>query len=112
VCYGASGFTVTAKDHFTTENGDVFWKSDALRSSASEETRLRLYWAWNGGSGWKAAEEARVEFVRAPVLHKLYVVRELSGANESERREPCEEFIAVLLPTLRKSLDTPTAEAP
>jgi len=34
----------------------------------------------------------------------LYVVRELNGGSETGQREPCEEFLTVLLPTLRRSL--------
>lgn len=110
VCYGASGFTVSSKDRVQTESGDVFWRTDALRTNTTEETRLRLYWAWNGGNSWTAAEEARVEFVRSPVLHKLYVVRELSSGSEAGQHEPCEEFLAVLLPALRRTLALSPAE--
>ncbi len=104
VCYGASGFTVSSKEHVQTAAGDIFWRTEALRTNATEETRLRLYWAWNGGNGWSAPEEARMEFVKSPVLHKLYVVRELSNGSESGQREPCEEFLAILLPTLQRTL--------
>lgn len=105
VCYGANGFLVGGKDAAAVnEVGEKLWKADAMRTSASEETRLRLYWGWNGGSGWTASEDARRQFVRSPVLHKLYVVRELSSLSESNREEPCEEFLRVLLPALRTSL--------
>jgi hypothetical protein len=104
VCYGASGFTVSAKEHVQIESGDFFWRTEAIRTNATEETRLRLYWAWNGGNGWTAPEEARVVFVKNPVLHKLYVVRELSNVSEAGQRESCEEFLTVLLPTLRRTL--------
>jgi hypothetical protein len=35
------------------------------------------------------------------------VVRELNALNESSRSEPCEEFLRVLLPALRKTLFIP-----
>lgn len=105
VCYGANGFLIGSKDRAEVgASGDNLWKADALRTSASEETRLRVYWAWNGGDGWRASPDARRQFVRAPVLHKLYVVRELSSLSETSRAEPCEEFLRVLLPELRKRL--------
>jgi hypothetical protein len=112
VCYGASGFTVSPKDRIELASGDNFWKTDALRSSTTEETRLRLFWAWNGGDGWTASDEARMQFVRRPVLYKLYVVREINGMNDSSHNEPCEEFLGVLLPSLRRILFAPTAESP
>jgi hypothetical protein len=108
VCYGASGFMVGNKETYkANEEGDTLWKTDAVRVSATDETRLRLYWGWNGGDVWTASADARVQFVRKPVLHKLYVVRELSALTESGRSEPCEDFLRVLLPALRKGLFNP-----
>jgi hypothetical protein len=106
-CYGASGFLVGAKNRHDCGSGETLWKTDAVRTNATDETRLRLYWGWSDGSAWTASEEARVQFARRPVLHKLYVVRERSGADESNRSEPCEEFLSVLLPSLRRILFTP-----
>jgi hypothetical protein len=103
-CYGARGYQVGVKDRFEGEGGDRLWRTDALRHSATEETRLRIFWGWNDGTAWTAADEARVQFARRPVLHKLYVVRELSGLNESNRDEPCAAFLTQLLPLLRKTL--------
>jgi hypothetical protein len=110
VCYGANGYLVGSKSRVEMdEAGDNLWKTDAVRASASEETRLRLYWAWNGGNGWSASEDARLQFVRYPVLHKLYVVRELNTLGESGANEPCQEFLRVLLPVLQKTLFTPSS---
>jgi hypothetical protein len=110
VCYGASGFMVGNKGRFeTSEAGDNLWKTDAIRTSATEETRLRLYWGWNGGNGWTASNDARLQFVGGAVLHKLYIQRDLNSLNESTRAEPCEEFLRVLLPALRKTLFIPAS---
>jgi hypothetical protein len=106
-CYGANGFQLAAKTRFEADSGNNLWKTDAVRTSATEETRLRLYWGWNGGNGWTASKDARVQFVRYPVLHKLYVLRELDGLTDSSRNEPCEEFVDVLLPVLRTTLFAP-----
>jgi|SRR5579875_226429 hypothetical protein len=104
VCYGASGFLVNTPDRYESSSGDRMWKADATRTRATEETRLRLYWGWYDGSAWTAVDDPRVHFARCPVLHKLYVVRELSGANEPNGNEPCEEFLHTLLPVLRRTL--------
>jgi hypothetical protein len=69
---------------------------------------LRLYWGWSDSAAWKAAEDPRIQFARCPVLHKLYVVRELSGYNEANRPEPCEEFLQVLTPVLQRVLFAPS----
>ncbi len=108
VCYGASGFMVGTKDTYKLGESDgALWKTDAIRVSATDETRLRLFWGWNGGDGWTASTDARVQFVRRPVLHKLYVVRELTTPGDAGRSEPCEEFLRVLLPSLQKELFAP-----
>jgi hypothetical protein len=107
VCYGANGYLVGTKSRFTPEGGGALWKTDAIRASATEETKLRLFWGWNGGRGWTAPDDARLEFARYRVLHKLYVVRELSSLNEPTRGEPCQDFLQVLLPVLEQTLFTP-----
>ncbi|HTU16659.1 MAG TPA: exosortase-associated EpsI family protein [Gemmataceae bacterium] len=108
VCYGASGFLLNAKARYDLASGDTLWKTDATRTNATEQTRLRLYWGWSDGSAWTAAVDARRQFARRPVLHKLYVVRELSGLNEPPGREPCEEFLNLLVPALRKTMFAPS----
>lgn len=113
VCYGASGYTVQQKQ--PVEVGDKnaparFWTSDAVRKRVTEETRLRLYWAWNGGQGWSASTDARQEFPRSshPVLHKLYVLRELGldlmEGKAKDKDEPCVAFLDALLPVLDQKL--------
>src|SRR6266849_10810736 len=89
VCYGASGFTVGNPRRVTVPgNKGDFWTADAVKGSATGETKLRIFWGWDDGSGWRAAEDARQTFPRAPVLHKLYVLRGLtSQANDDT--EPC-----------------------
>jgi hypothetical protein len=107
VCYGGSGFQVNTSGRYEFDGGQSLWKTDATRTNATEQTRLRLYWGWSDGSGWLAADDARRQFARRPVLHKLYVVRKLSGLSEAEGTEPCEEFLNVLLPELRRTLFAP-----
>lgn len=114
VCYGASGYLVGQKQEAKLgegENVPTFWTSDAIKSKVTEETRLRLFWAWNGGDTWVASPDARQQFSRGqyPVLHKLYVLRELGGPEVMEPRavgkdEPCKAFLDVLIPTLNEKL--------
>ena len=105
VCYGASGYNV-GSPHRTVVSGNYgeFWTADAVKASATGDTKLRLYWSWNDGSGWLAADNARQTFPRSHVLHKLYVIRELAGGGASAKSEPCEEFLHALLPELDRSL--------
>lgn len=115
VCYGASGYLVGTKKAVDLDKkltGAQFWTSVAVRTRVTDETKVRIYWAWNGGQGWVASADARQQFprFRYPVLHKLYVVRDLSGTSESaggkstERDEVCEAFLNAFLPELDRKL--------
>jgi hypothetical protein len=105
VCYAANGFRVGRPRRVDVPGGE-FWTADAVRKSATDETRARIYWAWNNGHGWKAAGDARQEFVGSAVLYKLYVLRELDGPGEPHKpgEEACEEFMRLLLPELDRAV--------
>ena len=110
-CYGASGYNVGRREAIrldTEGRSSQFWTSDATKTSATEEDRIRLYWGWSAGKGWVASEDARKEFdrFRTPVLHKLYAIRKL-GAFETNVRakdEACVQFLDVFVPVLEKAL--------
>jgi hypothetical protein len=115
VCYGASGYKVAHREVVEVpldKKGPSaqFWTSDAVRTKVTEETKLRLFWAWNAGQGWAASEDARQQFprFRHPVLHKLYVLRDISGTGETgkstSKDEPCLVFLQALLPVLDRKL--------
>jgi hypothetical protein len=110
VCYGASGYTVNARKPVRLDTkGPLaqFWRADARRSNVTDETRIRLYWGWNGGEGWVASADARNQFprFRYPVLHKLYVLRDLTAqATAPGKEEPCETFLQGFLPELDRAL--------
>jgi len=118
VCYGASGYVVDDKKAVRLDNTGTtanFWTSVAVKTRVVEVTRLRLYWAWNGGEGWTASTDPRGQFsrYRYPVLHKLYVLRDLSttSANKADgdkqaddRDSVCEAFLTAFLPELDNAL--------
>ncbi len=115
VCYGASGYVVQKRAHvdvpLDTKAGSAqFWRSDAERKRATDTTKLRIYWAWSSGQGWQAPDDARLAFprFRHPVLHKLYVLRDIAGEGQmgkaARQEEPCEVFLKELLPHLDRVL--------
>jgi hypothetical protein len=111
-CYGASGFRVERPAPVALDTNGLsaqFWTADAIRTRVSEETKVRLFWAWNGGDGWSASKDARLEFprYRYPVLHKLYILRGLNGSTirpNTSKDEPCLAFIEALIPVLDEKL--------
>ena len=112
-CYGGAGFVLTRKELCTLPGNEnvCLWTSDAVRSRVGEETNLRLFWGWNGGDGWRAAQDARMEYNRFkyPLLHKLYVLRELNRPekNSLDSREPCISFLNELIPAMEQILKLP-----
>ena len=106
-CYAASGYKVDTQSTVTVSPGVDFWTADAVRTKATEETRLRIFWAWNTGAGWTAPGDARTAFARCPVLHKLYVLRELNSLAEPIKDDPALTFMRALLPELDARLFAP-----
>jgi hypothetical protein len=103
VCYGASGYLVGKRQSVPAgDTGGSLWRTDAVRTTATDEVRLRIYYGWHTAGGWVAPEDSRMAFPREKVLHKLYVVRELAAADEP-KDEPCEEFLRLLLPELERT---------
>ena len=108
-CYGASGYVLGAKKAVEIANPSEtpaqFWTSDATRTRASEQTKIRLYWGWSVGQGWVASQDARREFprFRHSILHKLYVIRDLNTPTPAGT-EPCEQFLNVLIPVMQGKL--------
>jgi hypothetical protein len=111
-CYGAAGYVVGRRSpiELDAQSGSArFWTADATRTRATEETKVRICWAWNGGDGWAASGDARREFsrYRYPVLHKLYVLRDLNEPSTNAgntKDEPCVAFLGALVPALDQAL--------
>src|SRR5262249_10925144 len=104
--------SVRLDNNYRTAN---FWTAEAVKRRGVEETRLRLYWAWNGGEGWTASTDPPGQFsrYRYPVLHKLYVLRDLSASSANkadgdkqadDRDSTCEAFLTAFLPELDNAL--------
>jgi hypothetical protein len=106
-CYTASGYDFGTRSPVALGPGTDFWTADAVRVKATEETRLRLFWAWNAGQGWTAPDDARTAYARYPVLHKLYVLRELNSLAEPIKDDPGLTFLRALLPELDARLFAP-----
>jgi hypothetical protein len=106
-CYAASGYDLGPRSAVNVEPGIDFWTADAIRVKATEETRLRIFWAWKGGQGWAAPDDARTTFARYPVLHKLYVLRELNSLSEPIKDDPGLAFLRAALPVLDARLFAP-----
>lgn len=107
VCYAASGYATGTPIKYAPrrENAADFWTTDMVRTTNADRSQLRIFWAWNAGNGWQADDQPRLHFAAAPVLFKMYLLRELSGVGDpSLDRDPVVSFAQCLLPALNPVL--------
>ena len=105
-CYPGAGYTLGNGERFVhrygvPERAAEFQTAIASRAGTDPST-LRLYWAWHGPSGWSAPGNARWAFAAEPMLSKLYIVRETSGATIDPKADPAAQFMSLLLPELER----------
>ena len=108
ICYTASGYDLGTPAAFDRRYGPDgrragFWTALAIRRGANPAA-LRLFWTWHTSTGWAAPREPRLTFASEPALCKLYVVRPVGRAAVEPERDPCNEFLDVLLPVLDRAL--------
>jgi hypothetical protein len=105
-CYGASGYTMGTKLKFRPKGmqNTEFWSAPFRKSSVSDQSNLRIYWGWNAGNGWQAADDPRSTFAGFPALYKLYLIREMAQATDSVDDDACVDLMRQLLPELQKTL--------
>jgi hypothetical protein len=107
VCYKASGFQVASplKYKYAGARGQPaaeFWTADLQKIKATEKLHQRIFWAWTTDGVWRAASDPRWEFAAKPILYKLYLVREMTSADEPLEEDPCIDLLHDLLPQLQK----------
>ena len=70
-----------------------------------------VYWGWSrDGRRWEAPDVPRLNFLGAPFLYKLYVVRDDRGRVVSEQGELCDQILRDFLPELHAAIDRVAAE--
>jgi hypothetical protein len=107
VCYAASGYGMGTPIKYAPPQGSAaeFWTTDMARTTHADRSQMRIFWAWNAGDGWRASDQPRFQFAAAPVLFKMYLLRELSGVGDpSLDRDPVVSFAQCLLPTMNSAL--------
>jgi hypothetical protein len=105
VCYRGVGYEPGKKHRFEPKAGggaDHFWRAVFTRLNASPPDAMRISWAWSTGGDWVAPENSHFAFVKANLLYKVYVVRQLSRPDEPAEGDPAGGFLGLLLPELRK----------
>lgn len=110
ICYGGIGFRVAGTASPYNVEGDTetpsaeFIRANFVKADPVAPARLRIYWAWKAGRGWKAPANPRLTFGGSPALYKLYVVYRAVPGAELPEHDPCQDFMHDLLPELEKVL--------
>ncbi len=110
ICYGGIGFHLVgspSRHHFAgdaeTPAADFYW-ANFDKSDPVAPARLRIYWTWKDGRGWRAPSNPRMTFGGAAALYKLYLVYHPAPGSEPIDHDPCQDVMNVLLPELEKAL--------
>jgi hypothetical protein len=106
-CYAASGYEVTAPVRVSPDgltSPAALWMTEMVRTRAAEQTRQRIFYAWDAGGDWEAPDNPRVAFAGAAALYKLYLLRDLPAGGAPVADDPCLDLFKRLQPELRQCL--------
>jgi hypothetical protein len=108
-CYRAGGYQVRAPQTYVASLDSLtapaeFRVAQMLKSKASDQTQLRIFWSWSATGAWQVPEDPRLAFARYPALFKIYLIREASSWTESFEGDPCVDLMRQLLPELQRVL--------
>lgn len=103
-CYPGSGYNLSDHSEFVCRY-DRNLKSARFKTALATRTGtnpsvLRIIWGWNASKGWSTPADPRWTFASERALSKLYVIRETWGKVVEPADDPCNEFLAALLPQL------------
>jgi len=108
VCYPGQGYSLNAPEPFRMFAGEASGEAEFLTALASRSgsapSVLRIFWSWNDAKGWRTPDAPFWTFAAAPVLCKLYVVRETGGAPVAPEDDPSRQLLAELLPALDRAV--------
>jgi hypothetical protein len=111
VCMGGEGFVVENKtvDKDFPADGlagpPQFFAAVFKKTDAGAPLLRRVFWAWSTSDGvWTAPGSPRMQFAGKPALYKMYLVHNMSAANEPLNQDIAHDLAKVLLPQLQKDL--------
>jgi hypothetical protein len=109
VCFAGIGFKIGSLNEYHFEGteqtpaADFYW-ANFENFDPAMPARLRIYWGWKAGAGWKAPTTPRVTIGSAAALYKLYLIYRPEPGAELQEQDPCKEFMDHFLPELERTL--------
>jgi Protein of unknown function (DUF3485) len=106
VCYRASGFAMGKRNLYELKQAGKtarFFTSQAEKTNAADQTKLRIFWSWFAAGEWQAVDNPRLKFHGPRPLYKFYVIHELTTPLPLEQ-DPSLDFLRQFLPQAEKAL--------
>ena len=116
VCFGGKGFVpALPRNRFHLDSAGQgptaeFWAERYHQSGAAVPEQFQVYYAWNNGKGWQAADNPRLEFATARVLFKVYIIRDLPRLDEQAENDPIPAFLKLFMAELDRSVFPPASQ--
>ena len=107
-CYVAAGYNMGQTPRQYEVIVDEYEKAGKLspefftarfsKEEPDHSEHLRIFWAWNEGDSWQAADAT------APVMYKMYVISQMRDAGEMIEESEARQFVEEVLPSLDAAL--------
>ncbi|HEX4608663.1 MAG TPA: exosortase-associated EpsI family protein [Urbifossiella sp.] len=107
VCFQGTGYEMSApQEVISLDGGESRLWAATFTKPGPVRSQLRVFWAWNGGSGWEAPEHrtARYKYTFQPVLYKIYLTTDVDRPGVTESSRSAEDLAGRLLPDLVRVL--------
>jgi len=111
VCYATAGYKAAGDKYPKTikverNRTESIWAQRFKAPTTSEfhSSEIEVNWAWSAGKDWVAPENPRWALSGAPILYKLYVVRDVYESAADQKKDPSVSFLQTFLPELEKIL--------
>lgn len=93
VCYQASGYRLLSGVKRATAklaNGQAaaYFVADFEKKKEASVERIRVRWSWTTNGTWEAPDYARIHYMKATELYKLYVATALPEADGKPVEDP------------------------
>lgn len=115
VCYPAAGYaTISGPQTRQVTVGDhevPFYAHTFTRGEGGQRDIQRIFCTWRYAGRWTPARVTYKRFERIPGMFKLHLARAALPGELFTERDPCEDFLALLVPDIERRLAEAEAEA-
>jgi hypothetical protein len=107
ICYSAVDWKAIGERKRVTlddKRPDTVWRSQFQDAHNSQESDIRVYYAWTDGNEWTAADEPRIQFGGRPFLFKVQVMERMPHDPEFQTSDPAKDFLTDFMPVFAQTV--------